>query len=99
MMWADIVMFFAVPVIAFLILVVPAAVHLIVSRRKMAAKRQQGEPASPAKSRVSVEMQSIPLRDITTGDQQQQAKAKPYVAIPAPFRISTASSGSHSNIV
>lgn len=93
----DVVMFFAVPVIVFMVLLLPAALHYSLKRmRKARAEQEAAEPASPAKSNVTVEMQSIPLREITT--LQAPQKAKPYVAIPAPFRISTSSTHS-ANIV
>ena len=88
-MGTDVLMFFAVPLIAFAILVVPAAIHYALKRT-----RQPTEATSPAKSAISIELQSIPLREITTVEGQQQAKAKPYVRIQAPYRTSTASSPS-----
>jgi hypothetical protein len=94
-MWSDIFYFFAVPVLAFIVIVLPAAVRYAFNRLRPAADNET--VASPAKSLGAVEMQSIPLREIETAEQSQQVKAKPYVAIPAPFRISTASS--HGNIV
>jgi hypothetical protein len=90
---------FILPLVAFLLLLLPAAVRLTLSRRQQ--RKKEGEAVdvettvrgmSPCKSdRQSIELKEIPLQEVDT-----KKTAAPYVAIPAPFRISTASS--HANL-
>ena len=86
---------FVLPLVVFLLLLLPAAVRLTIIRMQKNKNRSRGADVentvremSPCKSdRQSIELKEIPLREVDT-----KKTAAPYVAIPSPFRISTASS-------